>query len=66
MTRHPQKSDFPVSQVRRYLEPVPIVLVSSQWLFAAFRSGANKRSLLPSNCKLRVRQRQLPLRSLLL
>src|SRR5215207_9003225 len=31
MTRHPQKSDFPVSQVRRYLEPGPIVLVSSQW-----------------------------------
>ena len=31
MTRRPQKSDFPVSQVRRYLEPGPIVLVSSQW-----------------------------------
>jgi flavin reductase (DIM6/NTAB) family NADH-FMN oxidoreductase RutF len=27
----PKKSDFPVSQVRRYLEPGPIVLVSSQW-----------------------------------
>ncbi|NEW88723.1 flavin reductase family protein [Rhodopseudomonas sp. WA056] len=25
------KSDFPVSDVRRYLEPGPIVLVSSQW-----------------------------------
>ncbi|WP_209740091.1 flavin reductase family protein [Aureimonas populi] len=25
------KSDFPVSQVRRYLEPGPIVLVSSRW-----------------------------------
>ena len=31
MTRRPQKSDFPVSQVRRYLEPGPIVLVSSRW-----------------------------------
>src|SRR4051794_21924732 len=31
MARHPQKSDFPVSQVRRYLEPGPIVLVSTQW-----------------------------------
>ena len=31
MTKHPQKSDFPVSQVRRYLEPGPIVLVSSRW-----------------------------------
>ena len=26
-----QKRDFPVSQVRRYLEPGPIVLVSSRW-----------------------------------
>lgn len=26
-----QKQDFPVSQVRRYLEPGPIVLVSSRW-----------------------------------
>ncbi|RMX08358.1 flavin reductase family protein [Corticibacter populi] len=26
-----QKRDFPVSQVRRYLEPGPIVLVSSHW-----------------------------------
>ncbi len=26
----PRKSDFPVSQVRRYLEPGPIVLVSSR------------------------------------
>lgn len=31
MTRHSEKIDFPVSQVRRYLEPGPIVLVSSQW-----------------------------------
>lgn len=27
----PKKTDFPVSQVRRYLEPGPIVLVSSKW-----------------------------------
>jgi flavin reductase (DIM6/NTAB) family NADH-FMN oxidoreductase RutF len=27
--KQPRKSDFPVSQVRRYLEPGPIVLVSS-------------------------------------
>jgi flavin reductase (DIM6/NTAB) family NADH-FMN oxidoreductase RutF len=27
----PRKSDFPVSQVRRFLEPGPIVLVSSRW-----------------------------------
>lgn len=31
VTRFPKKSDFPVSQVRRYLEPGPIVLVSSRW-----------------------------------
>jgi flavin reductase (DIM6/NTAB) family NADH-FMN oxidoreductase RutF len=31
MTKHSQKSDFPVSRVRRYLEPGPIVLVSSRW-----------------------------------
>lgn len=31
MTRKIGKSDFPVSQVRRYLEPGPIVLVSSKW-----------------------------------
>jgi flavin reductase (DIM6/NTAB) family NADH-FMN oxidoreductase RutF len=31
MTKHPKKADFPVSQVRRYLEPGPIVLVSSAW-----------------------------------
>lgn len=31
MTRRPKKSDFPLSQVRRYLEPGPIVLVSSRW-----------------------------------
>ena len=29
MARSPRKADFPVSQVRRYLEPGPIVLVSS-------------------------------------
>ncbi len=26
-----RKSDFPVAQIRHYLEPGPIVLVSSQW-----------------------------------
>ncbi|MFG1463874.1 flavin reductase family protein [Xanthobacter sp. DSM 24535] len=31
MTKHPEKTDFPVSEVRRYLEPGPIVLVSSHW-----------------------------------
>ena len=31
MTLDPQKADFPVSRVRRYLEPGPIVLVSSRW-----------------------------------
>lgn len=31
MTKLPAKTDFPVSQVRRYLEPGPIVLVSSAW-----------------------------------
>ena len=31
MTRRPSKRDFPVSQIRRYLEPGPIVLVSSAW-----------------------------------
>lgn len=31
MIRHPRKTDFPVSGVRRYLEPGPIVLVSSHW-----------------------------------
>lgn len=31
MARCPAKQDFPVSQVRRYLEPGPIVLVSSAW-----------------------------------
>jgi flavin reductase (DIM6/NTAB) family NADH-FMN oxidoreductase RutF len=29
--KHPRKREFPVSQVRRYLEPGPIVLVSSQY-----------------------------------
>jgi len=28
--KHPVKNDFPVGQVRRYLEPGPIVLVSSK------------------------------------
>ncbi len=31
MTRYPRKSDFPVGEVRRYLEPGPVVLVSSRW-----------------------------------
>jgi flavin reductase (DIM6/NTAB) family NADH-FMN oxidoreductase RutF len=31
MARRPRKSDFPVSKVRRFLEPGPIVLVSSRW-----------------------------------
>ena len=31
ITRRPSKRDFPVSQIRRYLEPGPIVLVSSAW-----------------------------------
>jgi flavin reductase (DIM6/NTAB) family NADH-FMN oxidoreductase RutF len=31
MTKHAERSDFPVSQARRYLEPGPIVLVSSRW-----------------------------------
>jgi flavin reductase (DIM6/NTAB) family NADH-FMN oxidoreductase RutF len=31
MTNRPKKSDFTVSQVRRYLEPGPIVLVSSAY-----------------------------------
>lgn len=29
--KYPAKKDFPVSQVRRFLEPGPIVLVSSRW-----------------------------------
>ncbi|BBK41603.1 flavin reductase [Allostella vacuolata] len=35
MAKLPEKTDFPVSQVRRYLEPGPIVLVSSRWQGAA-------------------------------
>jgi flavin reductase (DIM6/NTAB) family NADH-FMN oxidoreductase RutF len=31
MARRIQKRDFDVSQIRRYLEPGPIVLVSSRW-----------------------------------
>ena len=29
--RRPSKRDFPVSEVRRYLEPGPIVLITSAW-----------------------------------
>lgn len=29
MAKHPEKLDFPVSHIRRYLEPGPIVMVSS-------------------------------------
>src|SRR5437773_10699954 len=31
MAKRPRKRNFPVSKVRRYLEPGPIVLVSSKW-----------------------------------
>jgi hypothetical protein len=31
VARRPGKNEFPVDQVRRYLEPGPIVLVSSRW-----------------------------------
>jgi flavin reductase (DIM6/NTAB) family NADH-FMN oxidoreductase RutF len=31
MASKPAKRDFPVSQIRRYLEPGQIVLVSSKW-----------------------------------
>jgi flavin reductase (DIM6/NTAB) family NADH-FMN oxidoreductase RutF len=31
MAKLPRKTDFPVSRVRQYLEPGPIVLVSSMW-----------------------------------
>ncbi|PZW40857.1 flavin reductase (DIM6/NTAB) family NADH-FMN oxidoreductase RutF [Humitalea rosea] len=31
MPKPPAKHDFPVAQIRRYLEPGPIVLVSSRW-----------------------------------
>lgn len=31
MRRRYEKADFPVSKVRRYLEPGPVVLVSSAW-----------------------------------
>jgi hypothetical protein len=30
MAKAPKKADFPVGKVRRYLEPGPIVLVSSR------------------------------------
>lgn len=31
MTKRYEKNDLPVGQIRRYLEPGPIVLVSSAW-----------------------------------
>jgi flavin reductase (DIM6/NTAB) family NADH-FMN oxidoreductase RutF len=31
MSKNLKKRDFPVSQIRRYLEPGPIILVSSKW-----------------------------------
>jgi hypothetical protein len=31
MAKQPERRDFPVNRVRRYLEPGPIVLVSSRW-----------------------------------
>ena len=31
MARKPHKKDFPLGEIRRYLEPGPIVLVSSYW-----------------------------------
>lgn len=31
MAKKPAKKDFPVGEIRRYLEPGPIVLVSSKW-----------------------------------
>jgi flavin reductase (DIM6/NTAB) family NADH-FMN oxidoreductase RutF len=31
MTKHYKKTDFPVGDVRRFIEPGPIVLVSSAW-----------------------------------
>jgi flavin reductase (DIM6/NTAB) family NADH-FMN oxidoreductase RutF len=31
MAKRPSKRDFPVGRVRQYLEPGPIVLVSSRW-----------------------------------
>lgn len=31
MAKHPQKEEYPVSKVRRYLEPGPVVLVTSRW-----------------------------------
>lgn len=31
MVKLPKRTDFPVNKVRRYLEPGPIVLVSSRW-----------------------------------
>lgn len=31
MARAPHKKDFPVGEIRRYLEPGPVVLVSSRW-----------------------------------
>jgi flavin reductase (DIM6/NTAB) family NADH-FMN oxidoreductase RutF len=40
MPKLPKKVDFPVNKVRRYLEPGPIVLVSSKW-----RSATNIMTL---------------------
>lgn len=31
MATHPHKEDYPVSKVRRYLEPSPVVLLTSRW-----------------------------------
>ena len=31
MAKQPTKTDFPVSEIRRYLEAGPVVLVSSKW-----------------------------------
>ena len=31
MAKKPEKKDFPVSEIRRYVEPGPVVLVSSKW-----------------------------------
>jgi len=31
MTKYPKKSELPLNRVRRYLEPGPVVLVSSRW-----------------------------------
>ena len=33
--KRPKKQDFPLTQIRRYLEPGPIVLVTSRWKWRA-------------------------------